>query len=46
VSLRDVSISEVAIMHAISESTVRQHVFRARAALRAARGENRGGTAD
>jgi len=45
-SLRDLSIAEVAAMHAISESTVRQHVFRARAALRAALGENRGGSAD
>ena len=35
VALRDVPIAEVAAMHAISESTVRQHVFRARAALRA-----------
>jgi RNA polymerase sigma-70 factor (ECF subfamily) len=38
VSLRDLSTAEVAAMHAISESTVRQHVFRARGALRAALG--------
>ena len=36
VALRDVPIAEVAAMHGISESTVRQHVFRARAALREA----------
>ena len=34
VVMRDLSIEEVAVMHGISESTVRQHVFRARAALR------------
>jgi len=34
VAVRDLSIEEVAAMHGISESTVRQHVFRARAALR------------
>jgi RNA polymerase sigma-70 factor, ECF subfamily len=34
VAVRDVSTEEVAAMHGISESTVRQHVFRARAALR------------
>lgn len=34
VALRDLSTDEVAAMHGISESTVRQHVFRARAALR------------
>ncbi len=34
VALRDLSTAEVAAMHGISESTVRQHVFRARAALR------------
>lgn len=34
VALRDLSIEDVATMHGISESTVRQHVFRARAALR------------
>jgi RNA polymerase sigma-70 factor (ECF subfamily) len=36
VVLRNLSTEEVAAMHGISESTVRQHVFRARAALRAA----------
>jgi RNA polymerase sigma-70 factor (ECF subfamily) len=36
VTLRDLSTAEVAAMHGISESTVRQHVFRARAALRSA----------
>lgn len=35
VTLRGFSIAEVATMHAISEFTVRQHVFRARTALRA-----------
>ena len=34
VAVRDLPIEEVAAMHGISESTVRQHVFRARAALR------------
>lgn len=34
VALRDLSIAEVAAMHGISESTVRQHVFRARTILR------------
>jgi RNA polymerase sigma-70 factor (ECF subfamily) len=34
VVVRDLSTEEVAAMHGISESTVRQHVFRARAALR------------
>ena len=34
VAVRDMSVAEVAAMHGISESTVRQHVFRARAALR------------
>ena len=34
VAVRDLSVAEVAAMHGISESTVRQHVFRARAALR------------
>jgi len=34
VAVRDLSTEEVAAMHGISESTVRQHVFRARAALR------------
>jgi len=41
VALRDVAPEEVAAMHGIAESTVRQHVFRARKALRGAltRGE-------
>jgi RNA polymerase sigma-70 factor (ECF subfamily) len=34
VAVRNLGIDEVAAMHGISESTVRQHVFRARAALR------------
>ena len=34
VVIRELSIEEVATMHGIAESTVRQHVFRARAALR------------
>jgi RNA polymerase sigma-70 factor (ECF subfamily) len=34
VALRDLSTEEVAAMHGIAESTVRQHVFRARKALR------------
>lgn len=34
VAIRGLSTTEVAAMHEISESTVRQHVFRARAALR------------
>ncbi len=34
VAVRNFSTDEVAAMHGISESTVRQHVFRARAALR------------
>jgi RNA polymerase sigma-70 factor (ECF subfamily) len=38
VAMRDVPIADVAAMHQISESTVRQHVFRARAALRDAIG--------
>ena len=46
VVLRDVPIAEVAVMHEISESTVRQHMFRARAALRAALGRERGPNAD
>lgn len=33
-AVRGLSTKEVAAMHGISESTVRQHVFRARAALR------------
>jgi RNA polymerase sigma-70 factor, ECF subfamily len=36
VAVRGLSTQEVAAMHGISESTVRQHVFRARAALRSA----------
>jgi RNA polymerase sigma-70 factor, ECF subfamily len=35
VAVRGLSTEEVAAMHGISESTVRQHIFRARAALRA-----------
>lgn len=38
VVLRGLSNEEVAAMHGITESTVRQHVFRARAALRIALG--------
>jgi RNA polymerase sigma-70 factor (ECF subfamily) len=38
VTLRELSVDTVATMHGISESTVRQHVFRARAALREAIG--------
>jgi RNA polymerase sigma-70 factor (ECF subfamily) len=34
VALRDVSTADAAAMHGISESTVRQHVFRARKAIR------------
>jgi RNA polymerase sigma-70 factor (ECF subfamily) len=34
VVIRDLSMEEVAAMHGITESTVRQHVFRARAALK------------
>lgn len=34
VAVRDLSPAEVAAMHGISEATVRQHVFRARHALR------------
>jgi RNA polymerase sigma-70 factor (ECF subfamily) len=34
VVIRELSIEEVAAMHGIAESTVRQHVFRARAALK------------
>ena len=34
VAVRGLSHHEVAAMHGIAESTVRQHVFRARAALR------------
>jgi RNA polymerase sigma-70 factor (ECF subfamily) len=36
VAVRNLSIAEVATMHGIAESTVRQHVFRARTALRRA----------
>jgi RNA polymerase sigma-70 factor (ECF subfamily) len=39
VAIRGLSTTEVAAMHGITESTVRQHVFRARAALRHALGE-------
>jgi RNA polymerase sigma-70 factor (ECF subfamily) len=41
--LRGLSPEEVAAMHGISESTVRQHVFRARASLRAILGDQRQG---
>lgn len=34
IAIRGLSNEEVAAMHGVSESTVRQHVFRARAALR------------
>ncbi len=34
VAIRDLTTAEVAAMHGISESTVRQHLFRARTALR------------
>ena len=34
VALRDLSVAEVAAVHGISDATVRQHVFRARATLR------------
>lgn len=37
---RGLSAGEVAAMHGVAESTVRQHVFRARAVLRAALGED------
>jgi len=36
VTVRDLSPAEVAVMHDITEATVRQHVFRARHALRRA----------
>ena len=36
VTVRDLSPAEVGVMHDISESTVRQHVFRARQSLRKA----------
>ena len=42
VAVRGLSIEEVAAMHGISESTVRQHVFRARASLRRALGRREG----
>lgn len=38
VVLRDLAVAEVAAMHDIGESTVRQHVFRARRDLRASLG--------
>jgi RNA polymerase sigma factor (sigma-70 family) len=38
VALRDIAIADVAAMHGIAESTVRQHVFRARTVLRTALG--------
>jgi RNA polymerase sigma-70 factor (ECF subfamily) len=40
VAIRDLAPEEVAAMHGISESTVRQHVFRARAALRNVLGDH------
>jgi RNA polymerase sigma factor (sigma-70 family) len=43
VVLRGLSTEEVAAMHGISESTVRQHVFRARASLRDVLGDLPGG---
>ena len=46
VVLRGVSTEEVAAMHGISESTVRQHVFRARASLRNVLGDLEGGEDD
>jgi RNA polymerase sigma-70 factor (ECF subfamily) len=39
VAVRGLGTDEVAAMHGIAESTVRQHVFRARAALRKSLGE-------
>jgi len=39
VAVRGLSTGEVAAMHDITESTVRQHLFRARAAIRAALAE-------
>lgn len=39
VVVRGLAAEEVAAMHGISESTARQHVFRARAALRHVLGE-------
>jgi RNA polymerase sigma-70 factor (ECF subfamily) len=40
VVMRDLAPAEVATMHEIAESTVRQHVFRARRALRSALGKH------
>lgn len=40
VAIRDVAPADAAAMHGITESTVRQHVFRARRAIRAALGED------
>ncbi|HEU4747146.1 MAG TPA: RNA polymerase sigma factor [Gemmatimonadaceae bacterium] len=45
VVLRGLTTQEVAAMHGVSESTVRQHVFRARASLRNVLGDQ-GGTDD
>jgi RNA polymerase sigma-70 factor, ECF subfamily len=42
VAMRDVPVAEVAAMHGISESTVRQHIFRARRTLRGAIGDDGG----
>jgi RNA polymerase sigma-70 factor, ECF subfamily len=42
VAVRGLSTKEVAAMHGISESTVRQHVFRARTALRSVLDGNEG----
>ena len=41
VVLRGLSTEEVAAMHGISEATVRQHVFRARASLRGVLGDEK-----
>lgn len=46
VVLRGLSIQEVAAMHGINESTVRQHVFRARASLRTMLGDQQRGNRD
>lgn len=46
VVLRGLSTEEVGAMHGISESTVRQHVFRARASLRNVLGEQKQGNND
>jgi RNA polymerase sigma-70 factor (ECF subfamily) len=40
VAIRNVAPADAAAMHGISESTVRQHVFRARNAIRSAIGED------